>query len=317
MSYPDARHSPDLRTQLRGVLPAMVTPFRPDFALDEAAIGELIRSLLKVEGIMGLVVNGVAGEVSALTTDEQALVVRVVVQAANDRVPVIAGISAETPRGAARAAERAAHAGARGVLVQAPALFGRGIAQAPEVAVSYFREVAAVGSPLIVFQHQVGTGRAYPIPLLLRLLDIDNVVAVKETVWDAERYEAEVRAIRRHRPDTRILCGNDTILLSCLALGGYDGLLVGFATLVPELIVDLYEAVERGDLKAAQAVNDRLAALTEAIYAPPPINYYARMKAALVLLGRVPHAAVRPPVQPTPKAEIERLRAALCKARLL
>ena len=317
MTQPSSRTSSGFRAQLTGVLPATVTPFRDDGAVDEAAIGRLVESLLKVAGITGIVVNGVAGEVSALTLEEQALVVRGAAAVAGTAVPVIAGISEETPRDAVRSVEAARRAGAAGVLVQAPALFARGIGLAPEAAVGYFREIAAVGVPIIVFQHQLPAGRAYPIPLLLRLLEIDGVVAVKETVWDAERYEADVRAIRAHRPEIRVLCANDTILLPCLALGLHDGMLVGFATLVPELLVELYEAVERGDLKAARAANDRLAPLTEAIYAPPPLNYYARMKAALVLLGQLPNAVVRPPVLPSPEAEVARIRTALQNARLL
>ncbi len=303
--------------RLTGVLPATITPFREDFAVDGKALDALVRSLLAVRGVTGIVVNGVAGEVGSLGAEEQGEVVAIAATAVGGRVPVVAGLTAETARGAARLTELAAKKGASGVLVQAPGVFARGVAQAPEIALAYFREVAAVGVPIIVFQHQIQTARAYPLPLLLRILELEHVVAVKETVWDAERYEREVRAIRKHRPATRILCANDTILLPCLAFGAHDGVLVGFACMVPELIVELYEAVERGDLKAAQATNNRLAPITELVYAAPPINYYARMKAAMALMGRLPNAVVRPPLQPSPEAEVERIRAALRQEKLI
>jgi 4-hydroxy-tetrahydrodipicolinate synthase len=302
---------------LTGVLPATITPFRADFAIDDRSLDALVRSLLAVRGVTGIVVNGVAGEVGSLTAEEQGQVVAIAAKAVAGRVPVVAGLTAETARGAARLTELAAKHGAGGVLVQAPGVFARGAAQAPEIALAYFREVAAVGVPIIVFQHQIQTARAYPLPLLLKLLELDHVVAVKETVWDAERYESEVRAIRRHRPATRVLLANDTILLPCLAFGLHDGMLVGFACMAPELIVELYEAVERGDLKAAQATNDRLAPITELVYAAPPIHYYARMKAAMALMGRLPNALVRPPLLPSPAAEVERLRAALQEQKLI
>lgn len=305
-----------LASKLTGVLPATITPFREDHAIDAGTLEGLVRSLLDVRGVTGIVVNGVAGEVGSLSAEEQGEVVGIAAKAVAGRVPVVSGLTAETPRGAAQLTELAARKGASGVLVQAPAVFGRGIAQAPEVALGYFREVAAVGVPIIVFQHQIQTGRSYPLPLLLKILELDWVVAVKETVWDAERYESDVRAIRKHRPETRILCANDTILLACLAVGGHDGMLVGFATMVPELIVELYEAVERGDLKAAQATNDRLAPITELVYATPPINYYSRMKAAMALMGRLPNAVVRPPLAPSPEAEVQKIRAALRDAKL-
>jgi 4-hydroxy-tetrahydrodipicolinate synthase len=307
----------DFASRLAGVLPATITPFRDDYSIDQQALDCLVRSLLDVNGVTGIVVNGVAGEVGALSAEEQAEVVAVAASACGGRVPVVAGLTAETAQGAAKLTELAAAKGASGVLVQAPAVFGRGIAQAPEIAVAYFREVAAVGVPIIVFQHQIQTGRAYPAPLLLKLLEIANVVAVKETVWDAEQYEREVRAIRRHRPETRILCANDTILLPCLSFGIHDGLLVGFASMIPKLIVKLYDAISRGDLKAAQRTNDRLAPLTALVYASPPINYYSRMKAAMKIMGGLPNAIVRPPLHPSPGSEVDAIRGALKAAEIV
>lgn len=307
----------DFASRLAGVLPATVTPFRTDYSFDEQAFDCLARSLLEVDGVSGIVVNGVAGEVGALSMEEQGAVVAIAAAACGQRVPVVAGLTAETAAGAAKLTALAAAQGASGVLVQAPAVFGRGIAQAPEIALAYFREVAAVGVPIIVFQHQIQTGRAYPPPLLLKLLEIDNVVAVKQTIWDAEHYEREARAIRRQRPETRILCANDTLLLPCLSFGLHDGVLVGFASMVPKLIVALHDAVSRGDLKSAQRTNDRLAPLTAAVYATPPINYYARMKAAMHLMGSLPNATVRPPLQPSPQDEVAALRAVLTTAELV
>lgn len=305
-----------IATKLAGVLPATVTPFRDDYSFDALALTKLVSSLINVRGVNGIVVNGVAGEVGALSTEEQGDVIQTAADAVQDRVPVIAGLTAETARGAAALTELAARKGASAVLVQAPAVFGRGVGSAPEIAIAYFREVGAAGLPIIIFQHQIQSGRAYPLPLLLKLLELPNIVAVKETVWDVEHYEREVRAIRQHRPETKILCANDTLLLPCLALGQHDGLLVGFASMMPELIVELYERVKGGDLKGAQEVNNRLAPTTERIYAAPPINYYARMKAAMALMGRLPNAIVRPPLQPSPKAEVDMIRDALAAAKL-
>ena len=109
----------------------------------------------------------------------------------------------------------------------------------------------------------------------------------------------------------------DTILLASQGVAPADGMLVGFASLVPEQIVELWEALERNDLATARAVNDRLAPITRTIYAAPPINYYPRLKAALRLLGRLPTAAVRPPLVPSSPAEVDTIRAALEASRLL
>jgi 4-hydroxy-tetrahydrodipicolinate synthase len=305
------------RLSLRGVLPAAVLPFRPDFSIDEAAFRGLVGWLAGVPGVTGIVVNGVAGEESALAPEEQARVVALAVDEVGGRLPVISGIAAETGSEAAKLAQAACAAGAVAVLVQAPALFSRGIALAPEVPLSYFRELAQTEVPLILFQHQYSSGRAYPLPLLLRLLELEQVVGIKETIWEVERYEQEVRAIRAERPEITVFCANDTILLASQAVAPADALLVGFASLVPELIVELWQALDRNDLDAARAVNDRLAPLTQTIYAAPPLRYYPRMKAALNLLGRLPRAVVRPPLAASSPAEVEQIKAALSSSRLV
>jgi 4-hydroxy-tetrahydrodipicolinate synthase len=305
------------RLEISGVLPATVLPFRPDYSIDDDAFRGLVRWLVGVPGVTGIVVNGVAGEESALSAEEQARVVAMAVEAAAGRVPVISGLSAETAREAAQMAAAARDAGAVAVLVQAPALFARGAALAPDVPLNYFRELAKAEVPIVLFQHQVSTGRAYPLPVLLRLLEIESIVGIKETIWDVERYEQEVRAIRAQRPDVTVFCANDTILLASHTVAPADGMLVGFASLVPEQIVGLWQALGRNDLATARAINDRLAPLTQTIYAAPPMNYYPRMKVALNLMGRLPNTIVRPPLLPSGAAEVDAIRGVLRASGLL
>src|SRR3954447_8920319 len=118
---------------LSGVLPATVLPFRDDHAIDEQAFQALVRWLVSVPGVTGIVVNGVAGEESALTPEEQARVVSLAVAEVAGKVPIISGVAAETAREAATLAVNAQRAGAVAALIQAPAVFARGIALAPEI----------------------------------------------------------------------------------------------------------------------------------------------------------------------------------------
>ncbi len=91
-------------------------------------------------------------------------------------------------------------------------------------------------------------------------------------------------------------------------------MLSGAGSVIADLQVALFRAVKAGDLKAAQAINDRIVPLSQVFYAPPFLDMHNRMKEALVLLGRLDKAVVRPPLMKITDAEIERLKAALDQA---
>jgi 4-hydroxy-tetrahydrodipicolinate synthase len=97
---------------------------------------------------------------------------------------------------------------------------------------------------------------------------------------------------------------------------GCGGLLSGAGGVAADLQVALWQAVQAKDLARAQAVNERLYPLQQAFYAPPFLDMHNRMKEALVLLGRLERAVVRPPLVKLGAAEIERLRQALAQARI-
>ena len=113
-----------------------------------------------------------------------------------------------------------------------------------------------------------------------------------------------------------MLTTHSSWLLSSLVLG-CDGLLSGSGSVIAGLHVALFRAVQEGDLRAAQAVADRIWPVSEAFYAEPFVDMHNRMKQALVLLGRMERAVVRPPLVAIEPAEIARIRAALVAAGLL
>src|SRR5581483_1483623 len=110
---------------------------------------------------------------------------------------------------------------------------------------------------------------------------------------------------------------HDEYLLASM-VQGVDGALVWFASFIPELIIDLYQAVCDGDLKKAQALQDRIYPLKEVVYASgePSGDAHARMKTAMVLAGRLKSAVTRPPIRQPRGAVLERIRAAVKEAAL-
>jgi 4-hydroxy-tetrahydrodipicolinate synthase len=98
---------------------------------------------------------------------------------------------------------------------------------------------------------------------------------------------------------------------------GCKGLLSGSGSVIAGLQAELWRAVQANDLAAARAIHERIHPTAEAFYADPFVDMHNRMKEALVLLGRLPRAVVRPPLVKLPADEIERIRRALTAAGLL
>jgi 4-hydroxy-tetrahydrodipicolinate synthase len=96
---------------------------------------------------------------------------------------------------------------------------------------------------------------------------------------------------------------------------GADGVISRMGSVVADLQVDLFDACRKGDLEEARGINERLDPLVRVFYAPPFVDMHNRMKEALVVLGRLPAAHVRPPLTPIPAAEREAIRAALAVLR--
>jgi 4-hydroxy-tetrahydrodipicolinate synthase len=125
-----------------------------------------------------------------------------------------------------------------------------------------------------------------------------------------------VRTLQSLSRPVNVLSTHSAWLLSSLVLG-CNGLLSGSGSVIPDLQSQLFAAVQRNDLAAARALNDRIEPLMQVFYADPFVDMHNRMKEALVLLGRIPRAFVRPPLIKLTQAEIGRIREGLIAAGLL
>ncbi|MCS6944131.1 MAG: dihydrodipicolinate synthase family protein, partial [Sutterellaceae bacterium] len=128
----------------------------------------------------------------------------------------------------------------------------------------------------------------------------------------------DIQAIRQADPSKAILTCHDEYLLASM-VQGVDGALVGFATFIPQLIVQLWDAVQAGDLRRAMAVQALITPLKDAVYGAgePTGEAHARMKYGMYLAGILDNPAVRPPTEMPTAEEVEALRAALHAAGLL
>ena len=98
---------------------------------------------------------------------------------------------------------------------------------------------------------------------------------------------------------------------------GCSGLLSGSGSVIADLQARLFRAVQSGDLKLARELQERIRPTADVFYSEPWVDMHNRMKEALVLLGKLPRAVVRPPLVKLPQQEIDRIRVALVAAGLL
>jgi 4-hydroxy-tetrahydrodipicolinate synthase len=132
------------------------------------------------------------------------------------------------------------------------------------------------------------------------------------------KYARDIAAIRAAAPQTAVLTCHDEYLLASM-VQGVDGGLLGFASFIPELIIELARCVEAGDLKRAMACQARINPLKDVVYGmgEPTGDAHARMKLAMVLAGRLKSAAVRPPTRVPDAATHKAIAAALATIGML
>jgi 4-hydroxy-tetrahydrodipicolinate synthase len=185
------------------------------------------------------------------------------------------------------------------------------------MAVAHFKRIAdATSLPLILFQYPLG-GQGYPTATLLRILDeVPTVRAIKDWSANPQLHDRQIRLLQSRKPAVNVLTTHSAWLLSSLVLG-CNGLLSGSGSVIADLQAQLFRAVKAGKLEEAKRIHDRITPTAEVFYSEPWVDMHNRMKEALVLLGRLPRAVVRPPLMKLPAQEIERIRVALVAAGLL
>jgi 4-hydroxy-tetrahydrodipicolinate synthase len=299
-----------------GVIPAVLLPFADDLSIDEKGFRKHLSDVAATDGLSAITINAHSTEVASCSFDEQRRVLEIAQDEVGDRLPIVNGIWADGSIEAAHIARMAEQGGASALLVFPPAPFTLG--QTPAMAVEHFKRIAdATGLPLIVFQYPLATGQGYPRETLLQMIEaVPTIRAIKDWAGNVPQHEMQIRVLQSLKRPVNVLTTHSAWLLSSLVLG-CNGLLSGSGSVIPDLQAALFQAVQRNDLAEARRLNDRIYPLARVFYAEPWADMHNRMKEALVLLGRLPRAVVRPPLVKLGRAEVDRIRAALVEAGLL
>ncbi|HWM87314.1 MAG TPA: 4-hydroxy-tetrahydrodipicolinate synthase [Kofleriaceae bacterium] len=278
---------------IHGAITALVTPMRGG-QVDLPALSRLVDDQIAA-GIHGLVAVGTTGESATLSVREHVEVIRRVVEVASKRVPVIAGAGANSTAEAIELSKASEAAGADALLHVTPYYN-----KPPQEGL--YRHYAAIARetrlPIVLYNVPGRTGCDLLPETVVRLAEIENVVAIKEAT--TVRRASELLAAVGDR--IAVLAGDDVIALPIMALGG-RGVISVVSNVVPSHIAALCDAARSGDLIRAREIHFDVLPLFNLLFAesnPIPV------KAALELMGKM-SAEVRLPLSPCSPALRARL----------
>lgn len=255
----------------QGVVVLLPTPFRADLSVDHDRLQEHVRWLAE-EGCHGVTPCGPVGEHRTLSDGERADVLRAVVEAAPPGCAVVPDVGGYGSRQARRWAEQATALGAQAVLAPPPVGYPAGAAEV----VAHYREVAAVGLPVVVYGDPVESRVDLTPELLARIAETDGVVAVRER--DARR----LHRVRDLCPHLDVLVGADDLLLE-LTVCGAAGWIGHSANALPRLCLRLHRLCAARDLAAALPLYAQLHPLLSWDSRPEVVQV---VKLAMGLTGR-------------------------------
>jgi 4-hydroxy-tetrahydrodipicolinate synthase len=292
--------------KLRGIIPPVATPMHANEDLDLPRLQWYLDHLIG-EGVHGVFVLGTNSEFYALDEREKQEVIATAVAHVRGRVPVFAGTGAETTREAVRLTKMAEREGASGVSVITPYFVSP---SQQEIADHYRRIAESTALPVILYNNPSTCGGVkIDVDTVGRLAEIPNILGIKDSSGDLQNTNEYMRVV----PDRfSVLQGRDTLIYQALIFGA-RGAVPATANVAPRLVVDIYEAVMRGDHAAAKAAQLKLnpVRLSLTLGTAP-----GGVKAALAMLGRSIGPS-RSPVGPLSAEKQQKMRAALELAGLL
>lgn len=266
------------------VLTAMVTPFDQELKVDLSKARELARHLI-ANGSDGLVVLGTTGEVPTLSTTEKLSLLETIVDEVGAQTTVIAGTGSYSTDASLELSKKAAAIGVDGVMLVVPYYN-----KPPQDGLyQHFKKIATgIDLPILLYNVPGRTARNLEVNTLIKLAEIDNIIAVKEASLDM----AQISTLTRVLPeDFYVYSGEDTFTLPILAVGG-QGVVSVAAHLVGVEIKRMIQAFKAGKVEEAIALNKQLGPIFEAIFIttnPIPV------KAALNMVG-INVGSLRPPL---------------------
>ena len=289
---------------LKGAMPALITPFTPDRRIDGAGFKDNIRYMIE-HGVSGIVPCGTTGESATITLEEHKQLIDIAVDCST--VPVIAGTGSNNTSEAIELTRYAADAGADASLLITP-YYNKPNRNG---LVAHFDAItSAVDIPIILYNIKSRTGINLEPALIAELAEIPNIIGVKEASGDLEQVSRIIELTMDS--DFILISGDDALTLPIMSLGGV-GVISVIANIAPAQTVAFVNAIIANDRDEARRLHYQLAPLVRAMFIetnPIPV------KTAAGMIGRAA-GPLRLPLAPMSAQNEQKLRNALTAAGLL
>jgi len=246
---------------LRGIVPALVTPFTEDGRVDEGALRELLQFQLK-SGVNGFFPLGTTGMGPAMEASQRKQVAEIVVEETRKRLPVIVQVGAVNPATSLELARHAEKIGADAVASLTPFYYQPG----EEAVLEHYSKLSeSTNLPVFVYNIPRNTGNNVDAKLLAQLSKIPRIVGIKDSSRDFSQLLDYLRVV----PDGfNVINGTDSYLFSALCAGVHGGV-SATANAFPELFVEMYQAYKMRDFEKGKALQIKIHSLRDALSKPP------------------------------------------------
>ena len=264
----------------KGIFPALVTPFTKDGKkVNEEQLRALVNRCIEL-GVSGVVPCGTTGEFVNMTVEERKRVIDIVVDEVNGRVAVIAGTGASSTQQALEMTRYAKDAGADAALVVTPYYLkptNRGVYQ-------HFHTIASeVDFPIILYNIPQCTGVWLTWQMVEDLAQIPNIVGLKDSSGEL-RYMLAV--LEKVRDKINVLCGHDEVVVAALAAGA-SGAILASANVIPDIWVQIYQHVQKGELKKARELQYKVQKIARIIAGSGAVGAKEALKMVGLKVGPV------------------------------
>ncbi len=264
----------------QGILPALVTPFTDDGKnVDDERLRALVEHCIE-KGVHGVVPCGTTGEFVNMTIDERKHVIKTVVEIVNGRVPVVAGTGASGTYEALEMTRYAKDVGATAALIVTPFYLkpaDRGIYE------HYDTLASQVDFPIILYNIPQCTGLPLPWQMVEDLAQVPNIVGVKDS---SGQLSFILAVLEKVRDKINVMCGHDEVTIAALA-AGCSGAILASANVIPDVWVQIYDNVSKGDLQKARELQYKVQKIARIIAGSGAVGTKAALNMMKIKVGPV------------------------------
>jgi 4-hydroxy-tetrahydrodipicolinate synthase len=242
--------------ELKGIIPAMLTPLTMEQKINESVTRQLTNHLLD-SGVHGLFILGTNGEFHLLNTEEKLEVARIVIEEANGRVPVIVGTGGNSTEETIDLSQKMEQLGADALSLITPFFIPP---SQEELAVHFEKVAESTSLPVLLYNIPGRTGVNLEPETVARLAKVPNIVGIKDSSGSFANIENYIHATKDK--DFSVFAGTDSLILQTLQAGG-KGAVAATANMVPDIVVSIYNKWLEGNIEAAEENQEKLQPLRD------------------------------------------------------